>query len=350
MSESTTLDGSASMVPMRIGLALPHYDYSFPDAKPLSWPGLLDAARRAEGLGFDSVWISDHFFLDLARYGGPAEPSGTVEPFTALAALATATDRVRLGILVACAPFRHPAHVAKMATTIDLISRGRFDLGLGAGWYEPEFGAFGYEDVSTGDRFAMLEETVQVVTGLFAEGPFTHEGKRFQINGAYNHPRPAQPGGPPIWVGGKGGDRLLRLVARHATGWNTVWKRTPDSFAERAATLRQLAGAGGRDPDSVRFSIGLYTLVGEDEADLARRFRTFQRWAPGRALDGERLERYARETLTGTPQACLERLAAFSGAGAEEFIVGAGPVPFSVADWSMVELIAEALIPEARRL
>jgi probable F420-dependent oxidoreductase len=332
---------------MRIGIALPHYDYSFPDGEPLSWPRLVDAARRAEALGFDSVWISDHFFLDLARYGGSAEPSGTVEPFTALAALATATERVRLGTLVACAPFRHPAHVAKMATAIDLISEGRFDLGLGAGWYEPEFSAFGYELASTGDRFAMLEESVQVVAGLFAEGPFTHEGKRFQIDGAYNHPRPAQPDGPPIWIGGKGGDRLLRLVARHASGWNTVWKRTVDSFVERAGRLRQLADGVGRDPDSVRLSIGMYTLVGEDEADLARRFRALQRWEPGGALDGENLVAYSRETLTGTPPACLEKLASLAAAGAEEFIVGAGSVPFSVADWSMVELVAEALIAEA---
>ena len=338
------------MAAMRIGLALPHYDFSFPDGKPLSWSRLVDAAQRAEALGYDSVWISDHFFLDLARYGGSSEPAGTVEPFTALGALATATDRVRLGTLVACAPFRHPAHVAKMAAAIDLLSGGRFDLGIGAGWYEPEFSAFGYEMASIGDRFDLLEESVQVVEGLFAEGPFTFEGKRFQIEGAYNHPRPTQPTGPPIWVGGKGGDRLLRLVARHASGWNTVWKRTPDSFGERAAKLRESAEAAGRDPSTVRLSVGLYTLVGEDEADLARRFLALQRWSPGGSLDGEHLDSYARETLTGTPQPCLEKLAAFAHAGAEEFIVGAGSVPFSVADWSMVELVAETLIPEAHKL
>lgn len=338
------------MAQMRIGLALPHYDYSFPDGKSVTWPRLVDAAQRAERLGFDSVWVSDHFFLDLARYGGPPEPAGTVEPFTALAALATATERVRLGTLVACAPFRHPAHVAKMATAIDLISGGRFDLGLGAGWYEPEFAALGYELASTGERFAMLEESVQVVAGLFAEGPFTYEGKRFQIEGAYNHPRPAQLGGPPIWVGGKGGDRLLRLVARHASGWNTVWKRTADSFAERADRLRQVAEEAGRDPDSVRLSIGLYTLVGEDDEDLAQRFKALQRWTPGGALDEENVDDYAVETLTGTPKTCLEKLAAFADAGAEEFIVGAGSVPFSVADWSTVELFADQVIPEARRL
>src|SRR6266542_4171662 len=114
VSARTTPTPRLAWPPMRIGLALPHYDYSFPDGKPLSWPRLVDAAQRAEALGFDSVWISDHFFLYLARYGGSAVPFGTIEPFTALAALATATERVRLGTLVACAPFRHPAHVAKM--------------------------------------------------------------------------------------------------------------------------------------------------------------------------------------------------------------------------------------------
>src|SRR5206468_8963278 len=175
---------------MRIGLALPHYDFSFPDGKPLTWTRLVEAAQRAERLGFDSVWISDHFFLDLERYGGSAEPAGTVEPFTTLAALATATERVRLGTLVACAPFRHPAHVAKMATAIDLISGGRFDLGIGAGWYEREFEPFGYPYPSTGERFAVLEESVEVIAGLLQEGPFDHQGRRFRLHGAYNHPRP----------------------------------------------------------------------------------------------------------------------------------------------------------------
>jgi len=339
---------------MHIGLALPHYDYSFPDGKPLSWDRLVEAAQRAEALGFDSVWISDHFFLDLARYGASSEPSGTVEPFTTLAALATATHRVRLGTLVACAPFRHPAHVAKMATAIDLISGGRFDLGIGAGWYEREFGPFGYVYPSIGERFAILEESVSVIAGLFGEGPVDHEGERFRLHGAYNRPRPVSRSdgstGPPIWLGGKGGDRLLRLVAKHGAGWNTVWRWTQRNFAERAHALRMAWAAEGREPGAASVSLGLYTLVGEDERDLVGRFRALQRWTPGGALDGELLDDYARDTLTGTPDACLEQLAWFARQGVDEFIVGAGSVPFSVYDWSMVELIAEAVVPEARSL
>src|SRR5438552_2969182 len=162
---------------MRIGLALPHYGFSFPDGGGLTWPRMLDAATRAEAMGFDSIWVSDHFFLDTARYGGPTDPSASFEPFAALAALAAVTERVRLGTLVACAPFRHPAHVAKMATAIDLISGGRFDLGIGAGWYEREFEAFGYPFGTVAERFTSLEDAVGVVAALFEERePATFEG------------------------------------------------------------------------------------------------------------------------------------------------------------------------------
>jgi probable F420-dependent oxidoreductase len=335
---------------MRIGLALPHYDFSFPEGAPLTWPALVDAARRAERLGFDSVWISDHFFFDLGKYGGPAQPGGSVEPFMALAGLATVTERVRLGTLVACAPFRHPAHVAKMASAIDLVTGGRFDLGIGSGWYEPEFRGFGYEFGSVGTRFSMLEESVEVIAGLFAKGPFDFEGEHFRLAGAYNHPAPLTDGGPPVWVGGKGGDRVLRLVARHATGWNTVWRWHPQAYAERSRRLDSVSEQEGRSPRTVRRSLGLYTLVGEDGRDLVARFRGLQRWTPGGALDGELLDDYMRETLTGTPEQCLERLATFSALGVEEAIVGAASMPFAVYDWSMLDVIAEALIPRAHQL
>ncbi len=335
---------------MRIGLALPHYDYSFPEGDGFSWGRLVEAAQRAESLGFDSVWISDHFFLDLARYGGSPEPAGTVEPFTALAALATATERVRLGTLVACSPFRHPAHMAKMATTIDLASGGRFDLGIGAGWYEREFEAFGYEFSSVGERFGELEDSVEVIAALFREGPVDLELRHFRLAGAFNHPLPEQDGGPPLWIGGKGGDRLLRLVARHGSGWNSVWRWTPEDLGARADRLRQICRDVGRDPSTARVSVGLYTLVGEDEQDVSARYRALRRWSPGGALDDEPLAEFARNSLTGTPEQCLDRLRAFASHGVEELIVGAASIPFAVYDWSMVELVAEALIPPAHDL
>jgi probable F420-dependent oxidoreductase len=336
---------------VRVGLALPHYEHSFPPGISLSWTTLLDAATRAEALGFDGVWISDHFFLDLSRYGAEGE-LGSVEPFTALAAMAARTERVRLGTLVACAAFRHPAIMAKMATTIDLISGGRFDLGLGAGWYEREFEAFGYPFGSAGERFAVLEDTVELVAALLAgDGEaVTLETRTVSLREAFNRPAPVQPGGPPIWLGGKGGDRLLRLVARHAAGWNVVWKVSPSEHADRVRRLREICEEVGRDPGTVRLSVGLYTLVGEDGRDLQARYQQLQEWTPGGSLDAVSLEDFAEDTLTGPPDVCLSRLAAFAGNGVEEIIVTPASMPFVIPDWSEVELIASALIPAAHRL
>jgi probable F420-dependent oxidoreductase len=334
---------------MRIGLALPHYEHSFPAGQHLSWESLRDATVRAEALGFDSVWISDHFFLDLSRYGASGV-MGSVEPFTSLAALAALTDRVRLGTLVACAPLRHPAIVAKMATVIDQVSGGRFDLGLGAGWYEGEFTAFGYPFGTVGERFTVLEDTVQAVAALFGDEPATFEGRTVHLRDAVNRPGPVQAGGPPIWVGGKGGDRLLRLVARHAAGWNVVWRVDPGEHAGRTRRLRELCEQAGRDPSTVRLSVGLYTLVGEDGRDLQARYQQLQEWTPGRSLDDVALEDFADGTLVGPPDVCVARLEAFAANGVQEVIVTPASMPFVIPDWSEVELIAATLIPAAHGL
>jgi alkanesulfonate monooxygenase SsuD/methylene tetrahydromethanopterin reductase-like flavin-dependent oxidoreductase (luciferase family) len=236
-----------------------------------------------------------------------------------------------------------------MATTIDLVSGGRFDLGIGAGWYQREFTAFGYPFGSTGERFTQLEESVAIVSALLRDGAVDFAGSTYTLSGAYNRPKPVQPDGPPIWIGGRG-DRLLELVARHADGWNIVWRLTPDEYRERAAGLDAACERAGRDPATITRSVGLYTLVGEDERDLGRRFEGLQRWTPGRALDGIGLETYAGDTMTGTPAAVLDRLSRLASLGVEEFIVSAASLPFAVYDWSMLELLAEAVIPKAQTL
>jgi alkanesulfonate monooxygenase SsuD/methylene tetrahydromethanopterin reductase-like flavin-dependent oxidoreductase (luciferase family) len=261
------------------------------------------------------------------------------------------TERVRLGTLVLSAGFRHPALLAKSATTIDLLSGGRLDLGVGAGWYEDEYVAFGYDFGSTGERFEILEESVEVLGRLFGEDePVTWEGRHFRLHEAYCHPRPIQKPRPPLWIGGKGGDRLLRLVARRGDGWNTVWAWTPGAYGERVTALRETCEGVERDPTTVRLSVGLYTLVGEDRRDLVRRFRALQRWQPGGGLDGALVDDWMRDKLVGTPEQVIERLAAFAGHGVEEMIVSAASLPFAIADESMLDLFAEAVIPAAREL
>lgn len=335
---------------MRIGLALPHYDFSLSEGGPISFARVAEVALRAERLGFDSVWVSDHFFASLERYGGSAEPRGSLEPLTTLAGLAVRTERVRLGTLVLSVPFRHPAILAKSATTIDLLSGGRLELGLGAGWYEREYEAFGYRFGSSGERFRTLEETLEVLDRLLPGGPATYEGERFHLREAYNHPPPAQAPRPPIWLGGKGGPRLLGLAARLADGWNTAWRWTPEAYAERVAAARAACERVGRDPGTLRLSLGLFTVLGEDEADLERRYRLMAERLPAGVGAAVPLEVLRRECLAGTPAQALERLARFAALGVEELIVSPAPVWFALPDPSMLELVAETLIPAAHEL
>lgn len=328
---------------MRFGLSLPHYDFSLPGVRPIGFDALAQHAARAEELGFDSVWVSDHFFYSLARYGAGAELRGSLEPLTALAGLALRTERVRLGTLVLGASFRHPSVLAKSATTIDLLSNGRLDLGLGAGWYREEFEAFGYPFGDVGERFAALEEAVEVLDGLLPGGPVTLEAGRVRLVEAYNRPVPAQRPRPPIWVGAKGGDRALRLVARHADGWNSVWRWTPEAYGERMTRARQLAERAGRDPATVRFSVGLYAIVGEDERDLRARWDAMAAWLPG-VLEGQTIDAWRADALVGTVEQVRERVAAFEALGVEEVVIAPAPLPFAIPDPSMVDLLAREVV------
>lgn len=333
---------------MRFGLALPHYDFSLPERPRISTRAMAEWAVRAERLGFDSVWISDHFLLSLARYGGPDALQGSLEPMTSVAGLAAQTSRVRLGTLVLCAPFRHPSVLAKMASTIDLLSGGRLDLGIGAGWLEEEFERFGYGFGTVGERFGVLEEDIEALLGLFSEGPSSVRGSRLELRDVVMRPRAAQRPRPPIWLGSKGGPRSLAIAARLADGWNTAWRWDPRSYGQRVEAARAACERVERDPSSLRLSIGLYSAVGADEADLAARFDRLRAWMPG--LEDQTPESFAEATLCGTPDRALDRVAAFARLGVEEIIVTIGQIPFSIPDPEMVELIAERVVAPARSI
>jgi probable F420-dependent oxidoreductase len=333
---------------MRIGLTLPHYDFSLPGVRPITFEAVAEQAVRAERLGFDSVWVSDHFFASLDRYGGGDTLYGTLEPLTTLGGLTARTERIRLGTLVLSAAFRHPAVLAKSATAIDRLSNGRLDLGLGAGWYQEEYEAFGYPFGSVAERFDLLDETLAYVGALFDGEPGSFEGKRFRLREAYNHPRPVQEPRPPLLVGGKGGPRLLRIATQHADGWNAAWRWTLEAYGERAAAARQACERAGRDPATFRLSLGLFTVVGEDEADLRRRFELMGRRLPAGVGQAIGLDTLRTECLAGTTDQVIERMAAFATLGVSELIVCPAPVWFAMPDPSMVDLFAERVIPALR--
>jgi probable F420-dependent oxidoreductase len=332
---------------MRFGLTLPHYGFSLPGGEPITFEAVADSARRAERLGFDSVWISDHFFYSFGRYGADPIPIAAIEPLTAIAGLASLTERIRLGTLVLGAPFRHPSIVAKMATTIDAISGGRLDLGVGAGWLEQEFDAFGYRFGSVGERFDALGETLQVLQGLLSGESTSFDGPTVRLRDARSLPASVQPR-IPVWVGGKGGPRVLRLAARHADGWNGAWRWTPETYGERAAAARSACEEAGRDPATFRLSAGLYTLLGEDDRTFRATFARGVASMPGDALRGETEETWRADTLSGTPEQAIERVRAFEELGVEEIVVTPGVLPFSEQEPGIVELFAERVLPAFR--
>ena len=315
---------------MRFGLALPQYGFSLPDGE-VGFDTTATWARRAEELGFDSVWLSDHFFYTFTRYGGDPTPIPAIEPMTALAGLAAITSRVRLGTLVLCAPFRHPALMMKMAVTIDRLSGGRLDLGLGAGWLQEEFDAFGFPFGTIGDRFTALEDALVALSVMQSGEAATYAGANVSLRDAEVHPAPVN-GRVPVWVGGKGGPRLLRLIARYADGWNLVWRVDPDGYAARVDAARAAFGSAGRDPASLRLSVGLYTLVGADEAAARAAFDRGRAGFPGGAMDADTWETWRADTLSGTPDQVVERVQRFEELGVEELVISPWVLPFAVND------------------
>jgi len=227
------------------GLQLPNFNF----------PGVSDdgmfehvagLAGAAEESGFDSVMVMDHFW-QLPPLGGPDQP--ILEAYTLLGALAARTERVKLGTLVTGVTYRNPALLAKLVTTLDVISRGRAFLGIGAAWYEEEHDTFGFDFPSVGGRMQRLEEAVQACRAMFTEDAPTFNGKHYRIEGAKNLPRPIQPGGPPIMVGGSGEKRTLRIVARYADMCNL--HGSPETIRRRLDILRKHCEDVGRDPSEV---------------------------------------------------------------------------------------------------
>jgi alkanesulfonate monooxygenase SsuD/methylene tetrahydromethanopterin reductase-like flavin-dependent oxidoreductase (luciferase family) len=299
---------------MRIGLALPQYDYSVAGERPLQFHTIVDHARLAERGGADSVWLSDHLFLDLAKYGGSAQREGCFDPVVTLAALARSVPRVRLGTLVLLEALRPAAVLAKALATVDCVSGGRLDVGLGAGWYEAEYSELGMDMPRPGLRLDRLVDALEVVKGLLDGGPFTYAGEHHRAHDATNLPAAVQRPRPRVFVGGKG-NRLLRIAAEHADGWNTCW---------------------------VWRTLGLYALCGTDERDLERRFERLREQSPPGVLDGMDLATFRVGRLVGTVAEVRDQVQAWEALGVDTLVLGVGAVPFQISDPEDVELLLDA--------
>jgi len=224
------------------------------------WQEVVSRVQFAEDLGFDGAWGFDHF---QPMYGeGPGE---TFEGMTTLAALAGVTSRIRLGLLVTGATYRHPSVLAAQALTIDHASQGRLELSLGAAWFEKEHLELGIPFPSTSGRFDLLEDALEIVTRLFTGEVVSYDGRCVSLHDAQLRPLPVQKPHPPIWVGGSGPRRTLPLVARYADVWH-AWG-SPDSLQETNRRLDDLAAEAGRDPSSIMRASSLSL----EDLDTARR-------------------------------------------------------------------------------
>ncbi|MCC6315731.1 MAG: LLM class flavin-dependent oxidoreductase [Thermomicrobiales bacterium] len=234
--------------PLKVGVLLPDSERELNGHVP-HWRDIVTMARAAEDVGFDSIWITDHLI-----HREPGKPKqGMWECWSLLAALAAVTERVEIGPLVSCVGFRNPALLAKIADTVDEISGGRLILGLGAGWHEPEYRAFGYP---FDHRVARFAEALTIITGLLREGQVDFAGTYYQARDCELRPRGPRPLGPPIMIGSTG-PRMMALAARHADLWNAWGRNTPVDVAPASATLDAACHGVGRDPATLARSVAV---------------------------------------------------------------------------------------------
>ncbi len=239
---------------MRVGVIVPQgWTGEFAGCSPTeAWSRSAEVARRADRLGFESVWLYDHFHTT-------PEPTDelTFECFTSLSALAALTNRVRLGQIVTCASYRNPALLAKMISTMDAFSGGRMELGIGGGWKREEWEAYGYTFPPTRERLAILEETLEIARRMFGKGHATFDGEHARVDDAINLPKPVQPS-IPILVGGNGRDVTWRIAARLADEINVDSMPADELRDEAMPIIRQRCEEIGRDPSTLRVSAHIW--------------------------------------------------------------------------------------------
>jgi len=274
------------------------------------WDAMNSLARHADAGPWDSIWVYDHFHTTPA----PTDEA-THEAWSLMAAFGAVTERVRLGQMCTCIGYRNPAHLAKVAATIDVISGGRVEMGIGGGWYEHEWRAYGYGFPGAGERLAMLDEGVQIMRALWADGRASLKGEHYVVDGAICQPRPLQDGGIPLWIAGGGEQKTLRIAAKHASYTN--FDGSLDGFKHKSAVLAERCREVGRDYREITRSANYNVIIGATDRDVQAKLDWvrdhYGEVVPDRA-DGAR-EQFAGGPLVGTPEQVIETLRALSALG-----------------------------------
>lgn len=301
----------------------------------VSWRQWLAVAEAAERLGFDGLYTSDHYLSDVAV----PEP-GSNDAWTLLGALAARTERLRLGTMVSPVTFRLPAVLAKAATTVDRISGGRAVLGMGAGWWDQEHRSHGVPFPTTGERFEMLEEQLEILHGLWSEEVYSFESRHYAIEGCRFLPKPVQRPHPPIVLGGKGGPRMARLVARWGDEFNRVGG-TPEQVREAIERVRSAVADAGRDPSGVTISFMTWVMVGRTEQEWRARVEVARSMDRSAGAFDDYLADVSRDCFVGTVDRVLERMRAYAEVGVQHFVLNTELFD----DLDMIELLAAEVVP-----
>jgi F420-dependent oxidoreductase-like protein len=280
----------------------------------------------AEELGFHSIWLYDHFH-NVPR---PAHEA-VFECWTTMAAISQRTSRIRLGQMVGCNSYRNPALLAKITSTVDVISGGRLDWGIGAGWYENEYRGYGYEFPAPKDRIGMLKESVEIVRSMWSNVETTYDGKYYKLVRANCDPKPLQQPRPPIWIGGGGEQLTLRVVAEHADCSNFGGK--PEEWARKREILKGHCAAVGRDEAEIRKTWSPEIFIRSTEKEVMAREKG--------GLWGEPVESWRAGNLVGTPEQVSEKIATYVKLGCTGFIPWCADYP----DTESMELLAREVMP-----
>jgi F420-dependent oxidoreductase-like protein len=273
----------------------------------VEWKDLVDLWKAADDWGYDSLWTFDHFYPIFTDPTGPC-----MEGWTTLAALSQVTSKARIGHLVNGNTYRHPSLVAKSAATLDIVSNGRLNLGLGAGWFEQEHHSLGFDFKTVLGRLEALEESLIIIKGMHAGEAVTLEGKHYQVNDAICVPAPVQDGGTPIMIGGTGRKILLRIVAQYADMWNAPG--SPTQFAEMVGIIEQHCNKVDRDPAKIEKTVMMPLCYTDDEAtqDFVCDLLV--------GAYGISKEEARAQSMIGGKDECLEKTREFVDAGCTHFI------------------------------
>lgn len=290
------------------------------------WDTFLTIAKAAERMGYDSVWVSDHLISPSGR------PYG-LEAWTVLSALASTTTKIRLGSYVLCNQFRHPSLLAKMASTLDIISGGKLELGIGAGWLKDEHIAFGFDWNKHSTRVARLKETLEIMKRLWTENHVYYAGKHYQLKDATLEPKPLQRPYPPIWVGGNS-NAIMELVATVGDGWIPVLLN-PKQLAEGVSQIKKKMKQFGRRPEKLKVAHGGSgcTLIAENE-DLVKKLAEPLVRSMGKPIED-------LSCLIGTPKHCIEKIEQYEKAGVQKVVAGFYDFP----SLKGFKLFAKSVIP-----